>query len=402
MKYKTLDDFDTENSDSLSRKLYGKKKVSGFAGKRVLLRSDLNSEVDNGKVIEGERIKESAKTIKELRDKKAKVVVMAHQGRKGDKDFTDLKQHARLLNKYVKIKYVPDVIGDLALEAIGKLKYGEALLLENIRGLDEEMKPSDDNVIVARLKGMFDIYINDAFSVSHRAQTSIVSFPKFLDSGVGRVMQRELESLEKIKINDCLFLLGGNKVEDEMKILRKRDNILTAGVLAHVCLWAKGYKAGKENGAFEDILKYLPEVTELSKRKKIYLPLDLALRVNGKRKEVSVENFPSGEKSYDIGKRTVAYYAEKIKKAKAIFIKGTVGVCEEKEFCYGTRELLNAVVKSDAFSVVGGGHITTAMKKLKVDKKKFDYISLSGGALIAYICGEKLPGLEALERRGVK
>src|SRR3989344_1385392 len=200
MKFKTLDDFN-------------------FKGKRVLVRSDLNSEVDNGKVIEGERIKESAKTIKELMRKKAKVVVMAHQGRKGDKDFTDLRQHAKLLNKYVKIKFVLDVIGDRALEEIEKLKDGEALLLDNIRNLDEEMKPSDDNVIVNKLRGLFDIYINDAFSVSHRVQTSIVSFPKFLDSGIGRVMQRELESLEKIKINECLFLLGGTKVEDEIVLL---------------------------------------------------------------------------------------------------------------------------------------------------------------------------------------
>src|SRR3989344_5619905 len=120
MKFKTLDDFN-------------------FKGKRVLVRSDLNSEVDNGKVIEGERIKESAKTIKELMRKKAKVVVLAHQGRKGDKDFTDLKQHAKLLNNYVKIKFVQDITGGLAISEIGKLKEGGALLLNNIRNLDEEM-----------------------------------------------------------------------------------------------------------------------------------------------------------------------------------------------------------------------------------------------------------------------
>lgn len=383
MKYQTLDDFN-------------------LRGKRVLLRSDLNSEVYNGKVILGERIIESAKTIKELIKKKARVVVMAHQGRKGDKDFFDLKQHAKLLNKYLKIKFVPDVIGNRALEEIGKLKNGEALLLDNVRSLDEEMKPSDDNIIVNKLKGMFDIYINDAFSVSHREQTSIVSFPKVLEAGIGRVMQRELESLERINISDCLFLLGGVKVEDEMKILRKRDNVLTAGVLAHVCLFAKGYRPGIENKFFKEVLQYVEEVKSLMNNKKIFTPIDLALKVNGKRKEVLIEDFPINERSFDIGKQTVELYEDKIKKAKSIFIKGTMGICEEKEFCYGTRELLNAVVKSDAFSVVGGGHITTAMKKLKINKNRFGYISLSGGALIAYISGEKLPGLEVLERRGRK
>lgn len=380
MKYKTLDDFN-------------------FKGKRVLLRSDLNSEVDNGKIIEGERIKESAKTIKELKKKKARVVIMAHQGRKGDKDFTDLKQHAKLLNKYTKVKYIGDVIGDLALREIGKLKDGETLLLDNIRNLEEEMKPSKDNIIVNKLKGLFDIYLNDAFSVSHRAQTSIVSFAELMDSGVGRIMQKELESLEKITIDDCLFLLGGFKVEDEMKILRNRDNILSAGMLAHVCLFAKGYKAGIENEVFKDVMQYVSEVSELMKTKKIFVPLDLAMKENGLRKEVIISDFPENERSYDIGEKTVAYYKEKIKKAKAIFIKGTAGVCEEKDFTFGTKELLNEVVKSKAFSVVGGGHITTEIEKLKIPLKKFGYISLSGGALIAYICGESLPGLEALKEK---
>ena len=364
-----------------------------------MLRSDLNSEVDDGKVIEGERIIQSAKTIKELKAKKARVVIIAHQGRKGDKDFTDLKQHAKLLNKYVKVKYVADIIGEVTISEISKLKDGEVLLLDNIRNLDEEMKPSVDNIIVNKLKDLFDIYLNDAFSVSHRLQTSIVSFAPLMDCGVGRVMQRELESLEKITIENCLFLLGGFKVEDEMKILRNRDNILSAGMLAHVCLFAKGYKAGIENEVFKDVMQYVPEVMELMKTKKIFVPLDLAMKENGKRKDVIISDFPVNERSYDIGEKTVAYYKEKIKKAKSIFIKGTMGVCEEKEFCYGTKELLNAVVKSKAFSVVGGGHITTAMKKLKIPIKKFGYISLSGGALIAYICGENLPGLEVLNKR---
>src|SRR3989344_5384893 len=153
MKYKILDDFN-------------------FKGKRVLLRADLNSEVDDGKVVMGERIVESAKTIKELIKKKAKIVILAHQGRKGDKDFLDLRQHAKLLNKFVKVKFVADVIGKSALHEIGKLKDGEALLLDNVRFVDDEMKPSLDNKIVKIFAPLFDIYINDAFSVSHRAQTS--------------------------------------------------------------------------------------------------------------------------------------------------------------------------------------------------------------------------------------
>ncbi len=381
MEYKTLDDFE-------------------FKGKRVLLRSDLNSEVDKGKIILGERIIQSAKTIRELQKKKARVVVLAHQGRKGDKDFTSLKQHAKLLNKHVKIKFVDDTIGGKALAEITRLKDGEAIVLENVRYLEEEMKPSKDNVMVKKLAPLFDIYLNDAFSVSHREQTSIVSFAPILVSGVGRVMQRELESLEKLKMKDTLFLLGGSKAEDELIILKKRDNVLTSGVLAHVVLWAKGIDAGKDSEGLKGYAEYSSKIRGEASRKKIFTPVDLAMKVNGKRKEVRVEDFPAGEGSYDIGKVTVELYKEKIKKAKSIFIKGTMGVCEESQFCYGTKELLNAVVKSKAFSVVGGGHITTAMEKLKINKKKFGYISLSGGALIAYVVREKLPGLEVLKKRG--
>ena len=159
MNYKTLDDFD-------------------FKGKKVLLRSDLNSEIEKGKAIMSQRISESAKTIKELIKKKARVAVLAHQGRKGDPDFTELKQHAELLNKLVKIKFVPDVSGEKAVSAIKKLKDGEAILLDNVRSLNEEMKPDVSGLMVKTLAPLFDIYVNDAFSVSHRNQTSMVSFPE--------------------------------------------------------------------------------------------------------------------------------------------------------------------------------------------------------------------------------
>ena len=179
MRFKTLDDFD-------------------FRGKRVLLRVDLNSEISNGKVILGERIPGHARTIRELLGRGARVVILAHQSRQGEKDFISLKQHAKLLNRFVKVKFVDDILGKRAISEILSLKNGESLLLENVRTLKEEFSPSTRNDFVRILAPLFDVYINDAFSVSHRNQTSIVSFPKILPSGIGRVMQREIEHLEKI------------------------------------------------------------------------------------------------------------------------------------------------------------------------------------------------------------
>ncbi|GAF99347.1 unnamed protein product, partial [marine sediment metagenome] len=177
MNIKTLDDF-------------------SFKNKRVLVRVDLNSPVVNKKIKLSERLTEHSKTLKELSGKKAKVVVLAHQGRPNEEDFLSLEQHAKLLNKYVKIKFVNDTLGKKAINAIKNLRSGEILLLENIRFLKEEFKPSKENKIVKTLEHLFDIFVNDAFSVSHRSQTSIVGF-KNLEKCAGRVMGQELKSLEK-------------------------------------------------------------------------------------------------------------------------------------------------------------------------------------------------------------
>jgi len=185
------------------------KTLSGFSfkGKRVLLRADINSDVVNGRVLVSERIKAASETIKELKRKKAKIVVIAHQGNPGKSDFISLKSHARHLNEYTKVKFVEDIIGKKAINAIEKLRNGEVLLLENIRFEKDEFKPEkgEKNKLVKKLVPLFDIYVNDAFSVCHRKHTSIVGFPKFLKSCSGRLLEKELFALKKIKIKKCLY-----------------------------------------------------------------------------------------------------------------------------------------------------------------------------------------------------
>ncbi len=374
MRFKTLDSYN-------------------FANKSVLVRIDINSEIDNGKVISSPRFSEAAKTLKELVKKKAKVVVLAHQGRPGKPDFIGLSQHAKILSKYLKIKYVDDVVGVNAVKAIKSLKPGQCLLLGNVRALKEEFNPGK-NKLTATLRPLFDYYVNDAFSICHRKQTSVVSFPKFLKSCIGKTLENELKHIEKLKMKDCLYILGGAKPTDVMLLLNKK-NILSTGVLANLCLMAKKVNLGADNEVVVDYPEAMNEI--LKNLKHIKTPVDVAVDENGKRKELDIKELPSNYHILDLGKNTAKEYIKEIKKAKKIFFKGTAGFAEKKEFAFGTKTLLKAVESSKAFSVISGGHSITALKKFGINQKKLGYVSLSGGALVHYLAGKKLPGLEVLE-----
>lgn len=370
---KTLDDFD-------------------FNGKIVLLRCDLNSDVQNKKLLKSERIKEAAITIRELKKKKARIVIIAHQGRKGDDDFISLKQHWKQLNKYVGVKFVEDIIGKKAEKSIKELKNGEALLLENVRNLKEEFD-TKSNKLTNFFSKLCEIYVNDAFSVCHRAQASIL-LPNYIKkSCAGRILEREVKALEKIKFKNTLYILGGAKPEDNIKLLGKHK-VLSCGLFGQVCLINKGQKLGEQ----ENYLNKKKIFIKISKEKlkRVETPLDFAVNVNG-RKEIPLNGFPNKHEIFDIGSITQKKYVREIKKAKAIYMKGPAGDCSKKEFSKGTFTILKAIADSKAFSVIGGGHLSDAIAASKIDKKKFSHISLSGGALLNYIAGEKLPGLKVLK-----
>lgn len=377
-----------------------------FEGKRVLLRVDLNSVVVNGKVKISDRIIEHAKTIKELIEKKARVVVLAHQGRPGDKDFISLKQHAKLLNKYVKIKFVDDIIGDKAIIAIKNLKNGEALLLDNVRFLKEELDYKKGNKFVERLKPLFDIFVSDAFSVTHRKQTSVVGFAEVLPNCLGRTLEKEINAVQNMELSKkpCVYVIGGEKPDDYMSLITyalrndKVDRILACGLFGQLCLIAKGYNLGGQNKYLEKkgLLGVVSEIRKLLRYNKIETPVDMAVNYKGERKDLDLNEFPVKEEIFDIGAKTAKKYGEIIKGAKTILMKGTCGYAQDKRFSQGTRAVLKAIERSDAFSLIGGGHSSTAVKELRINKSRISYISLSGGALIGYLSGEKLPGLEVL------
>jgi phosphoglycerate kinase len=224
-------------------------------------------------------------------------------------------------------------------------------------------------------------------------------------------MERELKALGRVlqaPEKPCIYILGGAKADDSLKIskyvLKNKiaDHVLTGGVTGHLFMTAKGIDLGKSNMEFlekKELMGLVPGIKDLMKAfpGKVEVPVDLALDVNGKRKEISAKDLPTNYPIYDIGEKTVKKYSELIRGAKSIVISGPLGVFENKEFAKGTKETFEAIAKSKAFSLVGGGHTIAAVEELGL-AKKMGYVSTAGGALIEFLMGEQLPGVVALEK----
>ncbi len=398
-EFMTIDDFDVE-------------------GKTVFFRADINSVVVDGEVQMKERIEENAKTIRELSDKKAKVVILAHQGRVGRADFLPLEQHAELLKRFVDLRYIDDIMGPAARDAIRKLMDGEVLLLDNVRLLAEETlqrTPAEHarSIFVQRLAPLGDIYINDAFSVAHRSHASVVGFPAVMDAGIGRLMERELRALRRAVHSirrPCIYVLGGVKSEEVFDIMEhtlkrgKVTEILTAGALGTLFLYARGAiepsEEEKRDREFMAKLDRAKRILELGDDK-IKCPVDVAVEEGGKRKEISIESLKPRQRIYDIGEKTAKEYTEEIKKASTVIMKGPAGWYEHEAFRKGTEELLRALSSSDAFSLIGGGHTSAALSTIGINKNELPHahVSLAGGAFLQYLLEKNLPGIEVLKKR---
>jgi len=393
--------------------------------KVVLVRVDFNSPVDpqSKKVLDDTRIRAHGETtIKELMEKRAKVVVLAHQGRQGDPDFIPLKQHAEILSNIIgkPVKYLDDVFGEKAQKAIKGLKSGEVLVLENVRTYAAETSkgtPQDHakTEMVQRLAPSAHLFVNDAFAAAHRAHVSIVGFTAVLPSVAGRIMERELKSLGKVAENPekpCVYILGGAKADDSLKISKYvlknniADYVLTGGITGHLFLAAKGYDLGKPNVELlqkQGVLNLVPGIKELMEAYpgRVKVPVDLAIELDSKRREISVGDLPTEHPIFDIGAKTIREYSQIISQARSIVVSGPMGVYERKEFTNGTKRIFQAIAASKAFSLVGGGHTVAAVEELGL-ARKMGYVSTAGGALIEFLMGERLPGVIALQEAAVR
>lgn len=382
----------------------------------VLVRVDLNSPMDpDGNILDDMRIRSHLVTLKDLES--SKVVLLAHQSRPGKNDFTTMRPHALRMSSYLgrEVKYVDDIFGSHARSSIASMKKGDVILLENVRFYSEEtLKRTafehSQTHMVQQLSPLIDVFLNDAFAVSHRAQLSILGFTETLPSGAGRVMEKEVVSLDRgIKGGGapCIFVLGGAKVDDSLKVAENvlsngnADRVLLTGIVGNVMLAASGIDIGNVNMDFIESQGYtglIEKGKELIDKfdGKIGLPVDAALNDNGNRIEVpvdelSINNLPVN----DIGLETIVAFTKEIENAKTVVLNGPAGVSEIDSFALGTHEIIRSAARSE-FSIIGGGHISAEVIHMGL-ANSFSHLSTGGGACIDYLAGEKLPGIEALK-----
>ena len=379
-------------------------------GKKVLVRADLNCPVEKGKIAGSARIRAHAQTIKELSDRGARVIVLSHQGRDGHEDFISLEQHAKLLHDILgkQVHFVDDVVGPKAKKAIESLHDGEVLVLDNVRFLHCETKHTDGmGEIVHHLSPVADYFVLDALSVSHRKHSSVVGFCKKMPCFAGDVLAGEIEAVERVRHNkDVTFIFGGSKVDDSFAVMKKwlsegrARQVLVGGALSVLLLHASGHPVGESIDYLKNsgLDSHVPQAKEMLHQfdGKIVLPVDVGLSINMQRVESDVDSIKGGQ-IWDIGKKTIERYVAAINNSHCIVMNGPAGVYELEDFSLGTRAILDAIAKCDAFSLLGGGHTIAAIERMGIDKKYFGYVSLSGKALIEYLCGKELPGLQALE-----
>lgn len=380
-------------------------------GKRVLIRIDGNVPIVKGRAQDGPygRIARSAVDINWLAQRGAKVIVMTHLGRPNGRRISaySLKPVAKRLSSLLgfKIKLARSVVGEDVEKAIEKMENGDVLLLENLRFDIHETQ--NDLVFAQELARLGDIYVNDAFAVSHRAHSSLVAITLDLPSYAGPLLAQEvsvLSRLEKQAKKPFVLLLGGLKMTTKIPIIERfiteLDTLLVGGALANVFLVANGQKVGRsvyEEEALESARALLKKYGD-----KIVLPLDVvvasSLRKDAKQREASVNDIAKTERIVDIGPRTRKLFEASLREAKTIVWNGPLGYCEINSFCAGTRDIAKVIAEQTgkATTIVGGGDTLPIIESLKL-ADKYTLLSTGGGALLQFLAGEKLPGIEALK-----
>ncbi|MFW9949176.1 MAG: phosphoglycerate kinase [Candidatus Thorarchaeota archaeon] len=391
-------------------------------GKKVIIRVDINSNIDVEKmeIRDSPRIRALVPALNE-NFKESAVIIIAHQSRPGDKDFTDLDIHAKEIEKELgrPVKFVKDIYGEEAIKAIKELKPGEVLVLNNIRKFEGEMKEyknfsdAENTEMIKTLYPLVDYVIVDAFGAAHRGHASIVGWPRML---AGPITAQELYALKKIMDEPekpMAMLIGGAKAIDKFKAMKfnfdndKLDYALCSGLTAVLIFEALGKPMGEPNHKI--IAKDLDENKDMIRetyqkyKDRIILPKDLIIEENGKRKTISVDEAAKFNKTTgDIGPKTMKEFKNIIMDCKTIVANGPPGIFEQEVFREGTNEMVDAMVKAtkknNALTIIGGGEMGAAASMAgKADKVSF--ISTAGGAMLEILSGKDLPMIKALREK---
>ncbi len=365
--------------------------------KRVLVRVDLNIEGEE-KLAKIERI---LPTLRYLIKEKSKIILISHLGRPDGKVVSNLRLDAvvreleRVLRK--KVRKLDDAIGKKVQEVIGAMKPGGVMLLENIRFYPEEEK--NFLKFAKELAKLGDVFVNEAFAVSHRKHASVVGLTKFLPSVAGFLFYQEVEELNRALYHPkhpLLVIIGGAKVETKIKViekfLKKADKVLIGGALPNTIFAACGINMGKsfvEKKMFSVVKKL-----DLD-NPKLQLPNDFVCQ-NAGIVVRGINAVKDNESALDIGPKSVELFLDSIQKAKMIVWNGPLGLVEKEPFNKSSEIIAKAIAKSKAYSIVGGGDTSAFIRKIGLEKK-FDYVSTGGGAMLDYLANETLPGIEALK-----
>lgn len=376
-------------------------KKAKVRGKRVLVRVDFNVPMKNKKVADDSRIRAALPTIEWLRKNGAKVILISHLGRPAKKDSSlSLRPVAKSLSRLLKknVAFVDDCASPAVQKTLSKMKNKDVVMLENLRFYSQE--EADDAMFASYLASLADIYVNDAFGVSHRKNASIHAIAKFIPAYAGFLLEKEVNVLSALLKNPkrpFVVVLGGAKVSDKIGVVdsfaKKADLILLGGAMSGAFAKALGYEVGKtriEEGSVN------PAKTILRADKgKLALPLDVVGSDGKNIKIFAVNRLPKNFAGLDIGPLTAGIYAEVIREARTVFWNGPMGLFEKKPFDRGSRAVAVAMAKCRGTTVVGGGDTVACLGELA---KRISHVSTGGGASLEFLEGKKLPGLSVIPK----
>jgi phosphoglycerate kinase len=393
------------------------------AGRRVLVRSDLNVPLDkagSGQITDDGRIRASLPVIKKLADRGARVIVMAHLGRPKGEDFTEraaggpslrvvADRLAELLGQPV--AFATDLVGQSATATVAGLADGDVALLENVRF--EPAETSKDEAergrLAAELAKLGDVYVGDGFGVVHRKQASVYDLPGLLPHAAGDLVTAEVAVLRRLTEDPAhpyVVVLGGSKVSDKLgvigNLLGLADRVLIGGGMVYTFLAALGHEVGTsllEPDHIESCKQILASAAE--RGVELVLPTDIVVAprfaADAPPVVVAADAIPEGHMGLDIGPASREEFAAKLADARTVFWNGPMGVFEFPAFAAGTRAVAEALTKVDGLTVVGGGDSAAAVRSFGLDESSFGHISTGGGASLEYLEGKTLPGLTALD-----
>lgn len=392
-----------------------KKTIKDFEleSKKVIIRCDLNVPMKDGKIEDDNRIKESLETIEYAINHNAKVILLSHLGRikeESDKEKNSLlpiaKRLSELLNK--DIIFISKTRGKEIEEVINNLKNGEVVLLENTRfeDLDGKKESNNDKELASYWSSLGDIFINDAFGTIHRSHASNVGIASILPSGVGFLVEKELNSLSKLNNPNrpYVVILGGAKVSDKLGVIQnlitKADKIIIGGAMAFTFLKARGLEVGKSL-VEDDYINFCQEI-EKNYPNKIVLPVDVVVAEEIEEAKPStnklVNEINKNEIGLDLGSQTIELIKEILSTAKTVVWNGPLGYYEIKKYQTSTKEILKYLTENHINTILGGGDIVAASNKLGY-KEKVSHASTGGGATLEYLEGKELPGLKVITEK---